>query len=330
MQLDVISLLESPKYHCLGFDQTSCHFVEMDRDAYQRSIFLDRRAQPVDPRLHSIPLATVLRHLENRESPECGWIFHMAHCGSTLLANLLDQPGTSLVLREPPALRQMGVERVNHHGDEFLRRLKLARDLSGRRYDKVEKPIIKANVPVNFTLSELNRLAPNERAIALYLDWEDYLVAILRSEGHRQWVERISQQFAPLIADRTGPPLPVSLAEKAAALWLAQMLNFRDMLDTNEGAVALNANSLFDRPLDTAAGAAAHLGLVDFDVSQHADKATHYSKDPGRRFTSAERRERVDEDRVRLASELAAAEQWLSQAKSSTGVSGAFIRSLAL
>lgn len=315
MPFDISRLPESPKYHCVGFDRNVCHFVEMDREAFRRSIFLDRRVQPADPFVHGVARPAVDRAFDGRTAFPSGWIFHVAHCGSTLLANLLDQPDVSLVLREPPTLRQLGIERASSGAEDFQAGLRLARALTTRRFNADEQAVIKANVPVNFILPDLQGLISGEPAIALYLDWQDYLVAILRSEGHRQWVVRITQQLGPLISARLDEPIPDTLAGRAAALWLAQMVIFAELLNANPAAAALNANDLFARPLDVAKQCATHMGLVNFDPVRNAPLIRQYSKNPKQAFTNEERQKRFLDDQTRLAGELDIAERWLGNAK---------------
>lgn len=56
----------------------------------------------------ALPLASLAPRASAAQSTT--WIFQMAHCGSTLLARALDDPGASLVLREPLSLRQTAVQ----------------------------------------------------------------------------------------------------------------------------------------------------------------------------------------------------------------------------
>lgn len=144
-----------------------------------------------------------------------GWIFHVAHCGSTLLARALDQPATNLILREPLALRQLALA-------PDAARLTLVAGMLGKRYQPELPNVVKANVPVNFLLPRLLATDPAAPAIFLYLDLPDYLLAILRSTDHRAWLQRVTHQLAEHLGDLTG----LSDAQRAAALWLAQIRAF--------------------------------------------------------------------------------------------------------
>src|SRR6478735_4694267 len=108
MALTLDDLYSSPDHFLHSFDNDAALFVPMDRAAYHRSIFLDDRISPAGDGVAPVPLAA----LTNVPPPRpTGWIFHVAHCGSTLLARALDTLGGNLVLREPLALRQAAVGR---------------------------------------------------------------------------------------------------------------------------------------------------------------------------------------------------------------------------
>jgi hypothetical protein len=135
-----------------------------------------------------VPLSALSGHA--RATPANSWIFHVAHCGSTLLARALDAPGANLVLREPLALRQLALA-------PDPARLAVTTAMLSKRYQADAPTLIKANVPVNFLLPELVALNPGARAIFLYLGLDDYLLAILRSDDHRAWLRRVTQQLVP-------------------------------------------------------------------------------------------------------------------------------------
>src|SRR5437868_14523592 len=102
------ALFATPDHYLFAFDDNCAIFRAMDRAAYHRSIFLDRRISPAGEAAFEVPLAPLLAWHEQQPAappPRIGWIFHIAHCGSTLLARALDLPERSLVLREPLALR---------------------------------------------------------------------------------------------------------------------------------------------------------------------------------------------------------------------------------
>ena len=109
--LDPVELLEKPDYFMWRFDGPNTIFARMTRETYQRSIFTDQRivaAHPQPIRIETDRLAQSFRGLE-KKPPQLSFIFHVAHCGSTLLARALDIETKTLVYREPFVLRQLAV-----------------------------------------------------------------------------------------------------------------------------------------------------------------------------------------------------------------------------
>jgi hypothetical protein len=233
-----------------------------------------------------------------------GWIFHVAHCGSTLLARALDKPTANLVLREPKALRQLAL-------NPDPRRLAAVTAMLSKRYLADLPTIVKANVPVNFLLPELIDFGPAARAIILHLGLRDYLLAIMRNERHREWLRRVTAQLAPHLGDLTS----ASDARRAAALWAAQMQRFAVVIARMPNARTLDAETFFAEPARCLNVAAAHLGVPMIGDEIEAIVAgplfATYSKDPQLPFNNEMRLERRSELEQTLACELEQAEDWV-------------------
>lgn len=305
-------LFATPDQHFLAIDGNDALFLRMDRDAYHRSIFLDRRIAAIEGEPTRVPLAPLIEAARARTPARTGWIFHVAHCGSTLLSRLIDQPQSGLVLREPPPLRQLGIAAASGRaGPEWEGRLRLAAAMAARRYDPSRPTVVKANVPVNFILPQLLALDPGAPAILLHFALEPYLLAILGSASHRAWVDRITDQLHPALAKRVSLPPKAVTAERAAALWLAQMKQFAAALATFPATKSLDAEALFAAPAEVATATAEHLGMGPVDVEAATDLASTYSKDPARHFGESDRRERQEQRRSALRGEIAVARRWI-------------------
>lgn len=302
MSLTLDDLFKSPDHYLQSIEGDAAIFVPMDRAAYHRSIFLDHRISPAANRSMKVPLAALAGAAPRPAAT--GWIFHVAHCGSTLLARALDDPSLNLVLREPLALRQQAFERDP-------KRLPLTAALLSKRYRADLPTIVKANVPVNFLLPELAALDPRAQAIFLYSAIDDYLLAILRSENHRGWLRRVTAQLAAYLGDHSG----LSDAERCAALWLGQMQAFASALALMPNARALNAEAFFAAPGSVLQATATHLGvpmseaMVDAAVS--GPLFATYSKNPELPFDNRARLARRAELEAPLAPELAMARSWI-------------------
>lgn len=307
MALTRDDLFASPDHYLHSFEGDAAVFMPMDRASYHRSIFLDGRISPAADGAMHVPLSAL--NAASRQPAATGWIFHVAHCGSTLLARALDHPESNLVLREPLALRQTAIACAP--GEFAADRLALVSAMLSKRYRADTPTIVKANVPVNFLLPALAALDPNAPAIFLYLSLHDYLLAILRSDNHREWLRRVTTLLAPWLGDMER----WSDAERVAALWLGQIRAFAAGLETMESARSLNAEAFFAEPAVTLAAAAAVLSVP---LSPECVKRTisgalfsTYSKNPAIAFDNSERLARRATLETVLADEIAQAQRWI-------------------
>jgi hypothetical protein len=313
------TIFDTPELHCLAFEADDALFIQMDSESYHSSIFLDHRVLSLGGKPIRIPIAPLIAKAREHTVPQTGWIFHLAHCGSTLLSRMLDSSESALILREPPPLRQLGVLAAggNRSGD-WANRLKLAYALAARRFGPSQPTAVKANVPVNFIIPQIFKVNPDAPMILLYLALEPYLLAVLREPRRRAWVDRVTRLLEPALAIEVGLDPSSNTTERAAALWLAQILIFGAVLATNGCARSLDAEAFFAAPIDAAATAAKHLGLTFSEAAGTRDELlSAHSKDPSRHFDETARRQRQEKDRIALAEDLARARRWIEQAAAS-------------
>jgi hypothetical protein len=318
----IAELYSSPDHYLHSFDGDAAVFVTMDQAAYRRSIFLDARIAPANPEPLRVPLDGLLAQVPPPRP--LAWIFHVAHCGSTLLARALEAlDGTRLVLREPLALRQVALE-----PDPV--RLWLVRTMLAKRYPGAGATLVKANVPVNFILPELGAADQDARAIFLSLGLRDYCLAILRSEQHRAWLRHVTG----LLGAWLDPFDPSSDGQAAAALWLAQISRFAAALEAMPNARSLDGERFLQSPVDSVARAAVALGMAadDAAVARLADSPlfTTYSKRPGLAFDNAARLARRRSDEAALEADIGAAEAWIARHPGAADAARATLESRAL
>ncbi|CAN5643658.1 hypothetical protein BH10PSE14_BH10PSE14_00660 [soil metagenome] len=304
MPLTLDDLFASPDHYLHSFDDDGAVFVPMDRAAYHRSIFLDGRISPSADGTMVMPVAS-LTQLRRPAAPTA-WIFHMAHCGSTLLARALDDTDASLVLREPLALRQTAIR-------PDATRLALVLAMIGKRYRADAPTLVKANVPVNFLLPQLAAADAAARAILLYLPLRAYLLAILRSDNHRTWLRNVTGQLSSHLGDLSA----LDDAERAATLWLAQVQAFERALAAMPHARALDAEMFFADPFAVLTVAARHLDLplsaTTLEAAVGGPLFATYSKNPSLPFDNAARIARRAEVERTIAPELDIAEAWIAR-----------------
>ena len=185
----------------------------------------------------------------------------------------------------------------------------------GKRFNHAAPVIVKANVPVNFMLDWAMRRHPDPRAIMLYLPFEDYLLAVLRTDIHRRWVESVGSELYPALASILDPADLLDPARIAAALWLAQMQRFAAALNAFPATRSLDARTFFAFPADTLAAAFALFGVAvppeEVTAIVSGPLFSSYAKRDDLTFTEADWRDRRERDATRLSSEIVEARTWL-------------------
>ncbi|MFD1610737.1 hypothetical protein ACFSCW_02855 [Sphingomonas tabacisoli] len=310
-------LFATPDHYLWGFEGDLARFVPMNRAAFRRSLFLDQRiAAPTAQELR-VPIDPLLAAFRQWQAPRprTGYIFHIAHCGSTLLSRALDLSEHVLGLREPWALRQLAVAGAQGAAEDagWREGLDLVTGLLARRYRPDEPVIVKANVPVNFVLPQLFAQDADAPAILLHLPAEAYVLAVLRTEEHRAWVRFVTDELRPAMEAALGEALPAGDVQRAAALWLAQMIGFADALGRFSSARSLDAARFYTAPAETLSAAFTLFGVsgADAEAIGRAPLFHEHAKNAGRRFSEAERQARQEETRAALANDLNAARDWL-------------------
>jgi hypothetical protein len=140
-----------------------------------------------------------------------------------------------------------------------------------------------------------------------------YLIAILRSPTHRQWLGNVTG----LLARHLGDLALLSDAERAAALWLAQVEAFARTLTAMPNARTLDAEHFFADPIGTLRAATRHLNVPIGDAALEATVAgplfATYSKDPSLAFDNQARLARNADLERGIARELDEAEAWIAK-----------------
>ncbi|UCC15064.1 MAG: hypothetical protein JSW21_03700 [Gammaproteobacteria bacterium] len=326
-QIDHRTFFERPDVFPLEFGSRHLDLVPMTADSYRRSIFTDRGrivgAARTGWRLDTAEVLAEFEHSGGRQYPVC-YVFHIAHCGSTLLARALDIPERTLVIREPFVLRQLGGAAASEGDDKpnpsfWHRCLRLTAGLLGRRYAAEQPVIVKANVPVNFIIDELMALHEGSTGILLYAGVDDYVPAVLKTPRHRRWVRNVTGELAGGIHATQGLGDvridKLSDAQAAACLWLAQMRRFEYSLAHRESLRSLDCEELFSRPREVLSAAlefsSARVGQARVAEIASGDLFSRHAKDPSRPYDRDRRLRDMQRLSKQMAGEIEEARAWI-------------------
>jgi hypothetical protein len=191
------AMLDSPALFLRDVDPVRGRaiFTPMNEESYRDSAFLDNRIVRAAERDLVVDLDDLIELATARqaESPLIHYLFHMGHCGSTLISRILGERSCYLALREPPLL--MGLSRslralgrpgfpLSRQRWEALRELSLL--MLGKTWRSGQTALVKPTSHAGNLIPELMRHTGQERAVLLYVDLATYLATMLRPHTRRE------------------------------------------------------------------------------------------------------------------------------------------------
>jgi len=227
--------LSSPDWLLAGFDLQNDRYqlARVDRETYRASAFLDHRIQPLPKKTISLSGTEVDALLPAKPMIQGGWIFHTGFCGSTLLANCLDHPGTTLVLREPLVLSRLAqsLRNASHPPSPGMHGL-IARviGLCERSYPGeacVIKPSNFANawIPSWMLSDESGR--PARKAIVISCRLDTLLISVLKKKEEAElslpgFLRALLQDSDYLQHTNVPDPADLDLLQQSVLFWHCQ------------------------------------------------------------------------------------------------------------
>lgn len=312
-------LAKSPDHflHDLDFVNRRGLLVRQDEAVLRRASFLDQRA--LRPDIHGawFALDLIEQHATGLK-PSAHALFHVSHCGSTLVSRLLAELPGCLPLREPLALLGLALQRreldrpvSRLDGPSWDRLFRMTVALLSRTYRPGERALIKSTSAGANLLEPLQRLSPDTRALLLYVDLESWLATILRDDQVRENARYYAQAWLTDLHALTGRKdlrlAALSEPQQFAVNWLACMLQFeRARQQAPERTRLLDFEALLAEPAANLDTAGRFLGLDTADAARVAAGSLmkSYAKNTDLPFDGAQRRREMEESRRRNAGEL--------------------------
>jgi len=211
----------------------------MDEHGYRSSNFLDRRAARAQPEDAIATLNELARHILASPQPRrpIHFLFHIGHCGSTLISRLLGEFPGLLALREPPPLvllshilRHQGAPgmQVTIRQWQVLHTLVLT--MLGRTFSPNQIALVKPPSHTNNLMASCLAWHPGTRGILLFVSLPAFLASVLRPDLSEEtkgmirnalWTDYCALKGIPPCA-----PPPLSEGECAALVWLVKMTEY--------------------------------------------------------------------------------------------------------
>lgn len=295
--------------------------IRLSADQLRKASFLDERVlgqgveggwaawREIEASARSAPAANV------------NFIFHVGHCGSTLISRLIEEISGTRSLREPLAVRQLALASVDildrlsiWNESDLTNRL----DLFLRTISKGLKTIVKA---ASWCSDLVNRTGG--AAVFCYSKPDAYIATMLGGANNQidlklnaaMRMRRLRRIAGALVADIAS----LSPGELAAMSWATETTTIAAAAKHDPARIhAIEFDEFLSRPEEELAVALAHLSLP---ASQDKIRSAlsgplmrTYSKDASFSYTPADRREFLGEYRKAHGAEIARGRSWLEKA----------------
>lgn len=301
-------------------------FIEMDRERYLETPFLDDRM--VDQNTQGF--WATLESIPPPETPRSArWLFHTGHCGSTLLSRLLPAICPLLPVREPPALRTLAearrllgqpLSRLDPSGWRSLFRNFVA--LYSRTFGESAALIKTSSDCVNLVRESLDE-HPDSRGILMFQSLEIYLTTMLVGPDPRMDIEghAVSRlmDLHEFLGDRDSLRLfELTPVQRVVISWLAGVSGLHQALrDCGNRLRFMDFDAFIREPGEGLAslsgffGSTAEEGRIREVLSGPLMQT--YAKAPEYRFSPADRARQLAENRRRSSKEIDEGLRWADE-----------------
>jgi hypothetical protein len=319
----------TPLWHLFNYDLTEQTFslMRIEEQTYREVSFLDHRMDASKcpmVRYEMRHMGQMFPRLGASRGP-MGYIFHIGHCGSTLLSRALSVTEHVLPIREPLSLRALSAD--HHELDtpmSFLTRqqwgdlLSTIVDSMSRRFRPGQMNVIKATSTSNDLIAPILQESGQPRALLLYLPLEGYLATMLGKPREasdlwgqarkrmRDWINIEGSQGFCL--HELGEPQLATLS------WLTSMNHMLAARDAfGERVMMLDFEDLIADPETTLTRVTSFFDISkqnDSIVEQFPGVSSGYSKRPDKHYTPETRNQILHLTRTEHADAIKTGVQW--------------------
>jgi hypothetical protein len=320
------SIGNSPEWHLHKFDALGDRalLLRLDEQAYRAASFLDERIEPEASEGYWFSLAQLqaLAEVDSTRAPS--FIFHIGHCGSTLLSRALAADPQLLPVREPLPLRTLAAKLREHTGlaeekhGEWRQLASLILGALSRRFHAGQTPLVKATSTCNNLVRPLLSGQSERRAVLMYQPLEASLANMLgkaqASGDLRGFLPQRLRDWQRFGAAPFEEPARIPETTMAVISWITCMADLHQaQSEFGDQVLMLNFEDLLRDPAGTLPGIATFI-RPDADhgriVSAWPDIASMYSKLPGTAYSAEHRTQRLQGARKDFDKEIRQSLDW--------------------
>lgn len=325
----IAALRRSPEWVPHSLDPAGDRWlaVRLSEAQLRAASFLDARLLGPHTQAQWLPLALAIEAADGLQPSRPAMIFHVGHCGSTLLSRLLGELPGLVALREPAALRTLAEWDASpeHWWDEaaFLARRDALLALWARTWRPGQRALLKASSFASDLAEGLLAGADAPPALLLMVAPGTYLATILAQEGNRAEASALAPARLRRLHARLGAPAfrlaAMGEGERIAAAWATEAMALAAAAaSAGPRAMLLDFDAFLADPVPVLARSAAHLGS-DCPPAQAEALVTgplmaRYSKGPEHGYSPDLRARMLAQARAQHGGEIAAGLAWLEAA----------------
>lgn len=192
-------------------------FVGIREGEYKNASFLDERVLGSNTTRGVVPYE-IIRDFTCTSTKPCHFIFHVSHCGSTLLSRLLGVHPGCFPLREPKVLREFDSQDGSEIQWLFM--------LLSRTFRPDQNALIKATSFCSAFASRWLANLRDSKAVLLTIPLRSFLASVLdgsfvdiESQKKSRWL-----RLQRMLVNSDQPLEALSVGQTAAMSWLCEML----------------------------------------------------------------------------------------------------------
>lgn len=312
--------------HNLDLIKDNLLLVELSAAEVSAASFLDQRVltQTTKGTWISWPVVADIFDKADTEQP-ARFIFHVGHCGSTLLSRLLQFTADTQCLREPLPLRVLAKDFADAgDGRSFLthqsriERLKILSKMWGRG---AQYTVIKATSICSDLLPHIHSIEGGTKSVFVYNRAETHVATLLAGENALLDLKGFAQIRLQRVQQNTGLNIDLnelSTGQLAALSWLSETTSVTQSLKKHSEQVeTLDFETFISDPEASLTRVLQFLEIpADEDVVQKAIQSPvlqTYSKAPDVQYNAQTRATILSDSRSKFGKEITAARTWLEE-----------------
>ena len=295
------------------WDQISgrIEFISLTESEYLQASFLDERMLSEKSIRGTVPYALIsdidLSHRSSIGSRPCDFIFHVSHCGSTLLSRLLGSHPVCFALREPRVLRSF-----RSQSPEEIRWLF---GLLSRTFSQTQRALIKSTSFTSQFAQNWLSVLQDSKAILLTMPLEPFLAAVLdgstidiQNHKHSRW-----KRLQNLGCHLPGELDTLEVGQCAAMSWLCESLTLHKLASNHPSRThSIDFDSLIRSPAQTLEQCAEFLNYPSPYPDWDRDPLwQQYAKKPGVSYNTLTRDKLLNASRQKHAAEIQQGIRWV-------------------